>query len=323
VNRSNWTALLGLVAVSALALGCESQWRQENLVQNTLLDLAEHGPLPPDGDAHESARRALRTCEAWSRVDRDERAKNLEACFAAGRQLLWDESTKPDPELAKSLLQIACIQGLERACTEFGVALILHPGSDDPKTGVKILSEECGPDLGVEDARACGYRALALELGLGTDVDLDQALTTYDELCGARRYYRAEVAGERAPYAPRTRDGLACMRLARLAERGVIHEPEEVVAQLYADVCEYDVSVESFGRVACPKAAVLFKAHGYTFRAVDLTSPGEVDHRGGTRGATDVHLAAQGCAYGATEGCVLLKENFAEQDARGELFDLR
>lgn len=302
---------------------------------------------------------SIHSVAAW---ERDCARGKFDSCFEAASLLLFGPPDVADPARAKPILLDMCIAAFTRkdvphgmhACTHLGVGLLTGVGNlpAEPTVGLELLREQCR----AKDARACAYSALALEKGLGAEKDLPSALARYDELCSARRYFRATLDLLRSgdtlegvgpppmmsplpapgtvdrsglPVGAATREPFACLRVATLIEEGALDDGIDVAAQLYADVClEAQLLEHSASADVCARAATLFLEHGYTTHPELVGLPygplasgieGSIERKG----ATAWDLSAQGCFLGSEAACKTLRAIYDLEEARGELFDLR
>jgi hypothetical protein len=191
------------------------------------------------------------------------------------------------------------------ACTELGIALLVGAGGahPDPKAAYGLLGEQCDR----HDEAACAYRALAVERGLGTGIDLRAAVTTYESLCDERRRLEAGAApGDGSSFDP-----LACFRLGALAEWKVVEASDRVIAELYAEACRF--GRPDVARPACPLAAKRFR---------DLEASEDADPHPDVSDDAE-ELAARGCFIGSGESCLLLGTILGERSRQGGFIVMR
>lgn len=314
------SAILALCA-SLLLAGCESAWRKENTLAVEWLGRAETPPRPNPPTGNEAN---------VAKLEASCRAGRLEACGEAGEMLLFASGVPRDPARAKPLLLESCRASFTsrradaRTCPLLGAALLWGTGdlAPDVSTGVRLLAEACGG----KKALGCAYYGLALETGTGVEADLHGAIKAYEVACAARQGYAAAARGAPVPRGEPTREPLACLRLAKLAEEGALSDPPEVVANLYADVClgMADTSLEGFEyrRIACPRAAALYFEHDYTFHP-PRGGGGSIDFRGMAVGADAMDMAAQGCVLGEPQSCEMMRRVYDLWESRGDFIDTR
>ena len=237
------------------------------------------------------------------------------ACGSAGTAYLWGDGVDVDPPRANELLTTACEAKTaasspdqrrwhelhrDRACTELGLAHLLGVGGveRDAASALSLLDAQCAR----RDARACAYRGLASELGLGVAKDRGVAFAEYEPFCTLREHERALVSGEAEPAGTATELPFACYRLAVLgADSPSSPRDVEVAAQLYAHAC---YGGDRLASVACAPAASLFFRHDFALRMVPANQPW-TGARGGVALAKD--MALRGCVHGATDACRLLR----------------
>lgn len=230
------------------------------------------GCVPADGQSRASKERAPDVFETLaSACSRGAR----EACESLATRLVSALNTSEQPSSARELelFDIACGGGVPEACSGLATGLLSRGRPEDRKRAVGILRGACEEG----DALSCAKLAVALDLGIGGEVDPAAAVELFSRACElgdsdscyqAGSLYLDEIAAESdsgvaGRFLQRGCDGgsgLACIRLAE-----TIASAEESDARATALVAqglrslETDCDAQKFG--ACATLALLYRQH--------------------------------------------------------------